>query len=168
MRQLWRTRSPLLVWGTIGRSGFVHATSGSQAEALLAAVRTDVLRVREPRPGPSWPPNTLSSSASEPGDGSYPFFPARCAPFHAPDNRVAHRMKADEPQEIAIEALEAVGAEEEAIDTRWHSHRHDVPGGSAGAKLRRHSGRAPVNRKAGAQHLFEKTLQERRNVPSTK
>src|SRR3546814_20544114 len=73
-------------------------------------------------------------------------------------------MKADEPQEIAIEALEAVGAEEEAIDRRWHSHRHDDPGGSAGEKLRRHYGRALINRKAGAQNLFEKTLQESRNV----
>src|SRR3546814_5392526 len=72
----------------------------------------------------------LASSVPKPGDGSEPFFPARCAPFHAPDNRVAHRMKADEPQEIAIEALEAVGAEEEAIDRRWHSHRHDDPGRS--------------------------------------
>src|SRR3546814_15967425 len=73
-------------------------------------------------------------------------------------------MKADEPQEIAIEALEAVGAEEEAIDRRWHSHRHDDQGGSAGEKLRRHSGRALINRKAGAQNLFEKTLQASRNV----
>src|SRR3546814_12618560 len=64
----------------------------------------------------------------------------------------------------SIEALEAVGAEEEAIDRRWHSHRHDDPGGSAGEKLRRHSGRALINRKAGAQNLFEKTLQESRNV----
>src|SRR3546814_7618535 len=73
-------------------------------------------------------------------------------------------MKADESQEIAIEVLEAVGAEEEAIDRRWHSQRHDDPGGSAGEKLRRHSGRAFINRKAGAQNLFEKTLQESRNV----
>src|SRR3546814_6744932 len=43
MRQLERTRSPLLVLGTHGRSGFVHATIGSQAEALLSAVSTDVL-----------------------------------------------------------------------------------------------------------------------------
>src|SRR3546814_15726964 len=106
----------------------------------------------------------LASSVPKPGDGSEPFFPGRRAPFHAPDNRVAHRMKADEPQEIAIEALEAVGAEEEAIDRRWHSHRHDDPGGSAGEKLRRHSGRALINRKAGAQNLYEKTLQESRHV----
>src|SRR3546814_8671117 len=61
-------------------------------------------------------------------------------------------------------AVEAVGAEEEGIDRRWHSHRHDDPGGSAGEKLRRHSGRALINRKAGAQNLFEKNLQESRNV----
>src|SRR3546814_596651 len=50
MRQLERTRSPLLGLGTHGRSGFVHATIGSQAEALLSAVSPDVLMVREPRP----------------------------------------------------------------------------------------------------------------------
>ena len=49
MRQLERTKSPLLVLGTHGRSGFSHATIGSQAEALLSAVGTDVLMVREPR-----------------------------------------------------------------------------------------------------------------------
>ena len=50
MRQFERTKSHLLVLGTHGRSGFAHATIGSQAEALLSAVNTDVLMVREPRP----------------------------------------------------------------------------------------------------------------------
>ena len=49
MRQFERTKSHLLVLGTHGRSGFAHATIGSQAEALLSAVNTDVLMVREPR-----------------------------------------------------------------------------------------------------------------------
>jgi len=47
MRQLDRTGADLLVLGTHGRSGFAHATIGSQAEALLAAVSVDVLMVRE-------------------------------------------------------------------------------------------------------------------------
>src|SRR3546814_4337808 len=106
----------------------------------------------------------LASSVPKPGDGSEPFFPGRRAPFHAPDNRVPHRMKADEPQEIAIEALEAVGAEEEAIDRGWHHHRHDDPGGPAGTQLRRHSGRALINSTPGAPNLFEKTQTGRAHV----
>lgn len=47
VRQLNRAGADLLVLGTHGRSGFVHATIGSQAEALLAAVGVDVLMVRE-------------------------------------------------------------------------------------------------------------------------
>ena len=47
VRQLNRTGADLLVLGTHGRSGFVHATIGSQAEALLATVGVDVLMVRE-------------------------------------------------------------------------------------------------------------------------
>lgn len=47
VRQLNRTGADLLVLGTHGRSGFAHATIGSQAEALLAAVSVDVLMVRE-------------------------------------------------------------------------------------------------------------------------
>lgn len=47
IRQLDRKSADLLVLGTHGRSGFAHATIGSQAEALLAAVNTDVLMVRE-------------------------------------------------------------------------------------------------------------------------
>lgn len=46
-RHLKRTEASLLVLGTHGHSGFVHATIGSQAEALLAAVDVDVLMVRE-------------------------------------------------------------------------------------------------------------------------
>lgn len=46
-RQLNRTGADLLVLGTHGRSGFAHATIGSQAEALLAAVSVDVLMIRE-------------------------------------------------------------------------------------------------------------------------
>ena len=41
------TGADLLVLGTHGRSGFSHATIGSQAEALLAAADVDVLMVRE-------------------------------------------------------------------------------------------------------------------------
>lgn len=47
IRQLQRTGADLLVLGTHGRSGFSHATIGSQAEALLAVVHVDVLMVRE-------------------------------------------------------------------------------------------------------------------------
>ncbi|MFA7441599.1 MAG: universal stress protein [Sphingomonadaceae bacterium] len=47
IRQLQQTGADLLVLGTHGRSGFSHATIGSQAEALLAAVNVDVLMVRE-------------------------------------------------------------------------------------------------------------------------
>lgn len=47
VRQLKRAEAGLLVLGTHGRSGFAHATIGSQAEALLAAVDVDVLMVRE-------------------------------------------------------------------------------------------------------------------------
>ena len=47
VRQLNRTGADLLVLGTHGRSGFVHATIGSQAEALLAAASVDALMVRE-------------------------------------------------------------------------------------------------------------------------
>ncbi len=47
MRQLDLTGSRLLVLGTHGRSGFAHATIGSQAESLMAAVDCDVLMVRE-------------------------------------------------------------------------------------------------------------------------
>lgn len=52
-RLLERTKAHLLVLGTHGRSGFAHATIGSQAEALLSAAGTDVLMVREhdPQPG---------------------------------------------------------------------------------------------------------------------
>lgn len=49
IRELARTGASLLVLGTHGRSGFSHATIGSQAEALLAAVDVDVLMVRERR-----------------------------------------------------------------------------------------------------------------------
>lgn len=47
VRQLKRAGASLLVLGTHGRSGFAHATIGSHAEALLAAVDVDVLMVRE-------------------------------------------------------------------------------------------------------------------------
>lgn len=46
-RQLDRTGADLLALGTHGRSGFAHATIGSQAEALLGVVSADVLMVRE-------------------------------------------------------------------------------------------------------------------------
>lgn len=46
-RQLDRTGADLLALGTHGRSGFAHATIGSQAEALLSVVNADVLVVRE-------------------------------------------------------------------------------------------------------------------------
>lgn len=46
-RQLDRTGADLLVLGTHGRSGFAHATIGSQAEALLSVADADVLMVRE-------------------------------------------------------------------------------------------------------------------------
>lgn len=45
--QLRETKANLLVLGTHGRSGFAHATIGSQAEAMLDCVDTDVLMVRE-------------------------------------------------------------------------------------------------------------------------
>ncbi|MAM37055.1 MAG: universal stress protein UspA [Erythrobacter sp.] len=45
-RQLTRTGADLLVLGTHGHGGFVHATIGSQAEALLESVDVDVLMVR--------------------------------------------------------------------------------------------------------------------------
>ncbi|OYW83706.1 MAG: hypothetical protein B7Z20_12205 [Sphingobium sp. 32-64-5] len=45
--RLERTKADLLVLGTHGRSGFAHATIGSQAEALLFVAGTDVLMVRE-------------------------------------------------------------------------------------------------------------------------
>lgn len=44
---LSEANADLLVLGTHGRSGFAHATIGSQAEALLSAVNMDVLMVRE-------------------------------------------------------------------------------------------------------------------------
>lgn len=47
VRRLRDSGANLLVMGTHGRSGFAHATIGSQAEALLAGVDTDVLMVRE-------------------------------------------------------------------------------------------------------------------------
>lgn len=47
LSQLDRAGSGLLVLGTHGRSGFAAATIGSQAEALMAAARCDVLMVRE-------------------------------------------------------------------------------------------------------------------------
>lgn len=47
IQELSRTNADLLVLGTHGRSGFAHATIGSHAEALLAAVNVDVLMVRE-------------------------------------------------------------------------------------------------------------------------
>ncbi|MFA7604123.1 MAG: universal stress protein [Novosphingobium sp.] len=47
IRQLERTGANLLVLGTHGRGGFVHAAIGSQAAALLAAADADVLMVRE-------------------------------------------------------------------------------------------------------------------------
>lgn len=46
VRQLEQTGADLLVMGTHGRSGFFHATIGSQAEALLPIVDVDVLMVR--------------------------------------------------------------------------------------------------------------------------
>ncbi len=46
-RLLRQMNIELLVLGTHGRSGFTHATIGSQAEALLEAADTDVLIVRE-------------------------------------------------------------------------------------------------------------------------
>ena len=46
-RDLAVANADLLVLGTHGRSGFAHATIGSQAEALLASVDVDVLMVRE-------------------------------------------------------------------------------------------------------------------------
>jgi len=48
-RELVDANADLLVLGTHGRSGFAHATIGSQAEALLALVDVDVLMVREPK-----------------------------------------------------------------------------------------------------------------------
>lgn len=47
VRKLAETAADLLVLGTHGRSGFAYATIGSQAEAMLACVNTDVLMVRE-------------------------------------------------------------------------------------------------------------------------
>ncbi len=47
LHQLEHDRADLLVLGTHGRSGFVHAAIGSQAAALLAAADIDVLMVRE-------------------------------------------------------------------------------------------------------------------------
>jgi nucleotide-binding universal stress UspA family protein len=47
VRQLEQTGADLLVIGTHGRSGFFHATIGSQAEALLPIVDVDVLMVRK-------------------------------------------------------------------------------------------------------------------------
>jgi len=44
---LAQTRSDLLVLGTHGRSGFIHAALGSHAEALLGLVDVDTLVVRE-------------------------------------------------------------------------------------------------------------------------
>lgn len=46
-RELADASADLLVLGTHGRSGFVHATLGSQAEALLSSVNVDVMMVRE-------------------------------------------------------------------------------------------------------------------------
>ena len=46
---LAQTRSDLLVLGTHGRSGFIHAALGSHAEALLGLVDVDTLVVRERR-----------------------------------------------------------------------------------------------------------------------
>ena len=48
-RLLRETDADLLVLGTHGRSGFAHATIGSQAEALLETANVDVLMVREPK-----------------------------------------------------------------------------------------------------------------------
>lgn len=45
--ELAKTGADLLALGTHGRSGFAHATIGSQAEALLSGVNADVLMVRE-------------------------------------------------------------------------------------------------------------------------
>lgn len=50
-RQLERTGADLLALGTHGRSGFAHATIGSQAEVLLKVVNADVLVVREQASG---------------------------------------------------------------------------------------------------------------------
>lgn len=47
LQELSRTGADLLVMGTHGRSGFAHATIGSQAEGILPIVNTDVLMVRE-------------------------------------------------------------------------------------------------------------------------
>jgi len=47
LQELDQTGSNLLVLGTHGRSGFAHATIGSQAEGILPAVNVDVLMVRE-------------------------------------------------------------------------------------------------------------------------
>lgn len=47
VQELGRADADLLVLGTHGRSGFAHATIGSQAEGLLPAVNVDVLMVRE-------------------------------------------------------------------------------------------------------------------------
>lgn len=49
VQELARTGADLLVLGTHGRSGFAHATIGSQAEGILPVVNADVLMVRECR-----------------------------------------------------------------------------------------------------------------------
>lgn len=46
-QELGRAEADLLVLGTHGRSGFAHATIGSQAEGILSVVNADVLMVRE-------------------------------------------------------------------------------------------------------------------------
>lgn len=47
LRQAVSIGADLIVLGTHGRSGFAHATIGSQAEAVLATAPVDVLMIRE-------------------------------------------------------------------------------------------------------------------------
>jgi len=120
--------------------------------------------VHERKHDPARHSTALASSIAEQSEVAKSCFSGRHLRLDAADNRVSRRIEPDGPQDIAIEALEAVGAVEEAVERRGHAHRHDDPGRATRQEFRLGACGAFVDREAGPHHLLEERLQQRGHV----
>ena len=75
------------------------------------------------------------------------------------------RRDADEAQDVALQRLDAVGAEIPAVDQRRHAHRdHQARRAAVEPLLANGLRRRRVEREARPRHLLQKALQQRRHV----
>ncbi len=85
--------------------------------------------------------------------------------FHAADQSLIHRREADETEDVAFQRLDAVGPVEVPVDHRRHAHGDHDPRRAAGQPLPAEGVALHVlEGEAGAQHLLQKSLHQRRHV----